>query len=118
MVQNENLTFKAPTGMKRFRFVTVTIATDTVAYTAENDAPDAITLGDEENGVISVQLLSDTSKSFWFEAAGAIAVGEEVMVSADDGKGIKWVTDDTPPEKVCVAKSVGVDGAIVTGYNL
>lgn len=117
MVQNEFLTFNAPTGMARFRFVTITLATDTVAYTAADGAADAITIGNEANGVIAVQLLSDTSKSFWFEAAGAIAVGEEVMVGAD-GKGIKWVTDTTPPEKVCIAKSVGVDGAVVAGYNI
>ena len=107
------LTFKSATGIVGKRFVTITVSTDTVAYTAAAAAPDAITLGDESNGVISVQLLTDTSKSFKFDAAGTIALGESVEVVGVIGKG----TVQTAGAVACICKLAAVDGSTSVGYN-
>jgi hypothetical protein len=112
MIQSGNLTFACATELVRGRFVTITAATDTVAYTAGAAAADGITIGDSENGVVAVQLLKDVSKSFWFEAAGTLAIGDDVEVGAD-GKGVVQNAGAT----VCIAKTAGVAGSFVTGYN-
>jgi hypothetical protein len=112
MIQNGSLTFKAPSGLARGRFVTITASTDTVAYTATSAAADGVTLGAEENGVVSVQLLKDVSKSFFFEAGGTIALGDSIKVGTD-GKGVAGTT----PFVVAIAKTPGVSGSFATGYN-
>ena len=108
-----SLTFKAPSGMLARRFVTIIVATDTVAYTAVAAQPDAITLGDEDNLVISVALLTDTSRSFQFDAAGIIALGESVEVVGVVGKG----TVQTAGAVACLCKLAAVNGSISVGYN-
>ena len=113
MIQSGNLTFKCATALAARRFVTITEATDIVAYTAEDALAEAITLSDSDNGVVSVQLLSDTSRSFFYDVEDIIALGGVVGVGTD-GKG---KADDTSVD-VCLAKNAVVAGAIGTGYNL
>ncbi len=112
MIQNGSLTFKAPSGLARGRFVTITANTDTVAYATAGGAAEGITLGAEENGVVSVQLLKDVSKSFFFEAGGTIALGDDIEVGVA-GRGIK----ETAGTVVAIAKTLGVSGSFATGYN-
>jgi hypothetical protein len=76
-------------------------------------ATKAKTLAESANGVVSVQLLSDTSKSFFYDVEDTIALGGVVGVGTD-GKG---KADDTSVD-VCLAKNAVVAGAIGTGYNL
>lgn len=111
-MQREYLTFKCASGLKAGRFVTVDAGTDTVSYATAGGAADAVTVTDETGGVIAVQMLSDTSKSFWFEAEGNISLGDAIEVGTD-GKG----TLHSAGTQVCVAKSKGTDGTLVTGYN-
>lgn len=113
MYQKGSLTFKASTGMLAKRFVTITASTDTVAYTAAAAAPDAITMGDESNGVIEVTLLTDTSGSFAFDAGGTIALGESVEVVGVVGKG----TVQSAGAVACICKLAAVDGSTSVGYN-
>ena len=113
MYQKGSLTFKASTGMLAKRFVTITTSTDTVAYTAAAAAPDAVTIGNESNGVIEVTLLTDTSGSFAFDAGGTIALGESVEVVGVVGKG----TVQSAGAVACICKSAAVDGSTSVGYN-
>jgi len=113
MIQRDNLTFKCATDLKPYRFVSITAATDTVAYTAVAVQPDAVTIAEGENGVVAVQLLSDTSRSFFIEVRGTVAIGDGLEVGLD---GTAVVNDEG--EIACVAKSAGVDGSLVTGYNI
>ena len=112
MIQNGSLTFKAPSGLARGRFVTITGSTDTVAYTAAGEASEGVRLGSEENGVVSVQLLKDVSKSFFFEAGDTIALGDDVRVGVG-GRGVAG----TAGTVVAIAKTPGVSGSFATGYN-
>lgn len=113
MYQKGSLRFKATTGMLAKRFVTITPSTDTVAYTAAAAAPDAVTIGDESNGVIEVTLLTDTSGSFAFDAGGTIALGESVEVVGVVGKG----TVQSAGAVACICKLAAVDGSTSEGYN-
>ena len=113
MIQSGNLTFKCATALAARRFVTITPVTDTVAYTAEDAAANAVTLAESDNGVVSVQLLSDTSKSFFYDVEDTIALGGIVGVGTD-GKG---KAGDMSVD-VCLAKNAVTAGAIGTGYNL
>lgn len=112
MIQAGMLQFICATGLVKHRFVTITVGTDTVAYTAAAAAADGITLGDESNLKIAVQLLDDKSKSFYFDAAGVIALGDDVEVGAD-GKGVVQSAGSV----VCIAKNATVDGSLGVGYN-
>lgn len=112
-IQENFLTFKCATDLERGRFVTITPATDTVAYTSAAAAANAVTVGKGENGVVAVQMLGDKSKSFWFEAGATIAVGANVEVGTD-GKGI---TRTSTNAIVAIAKQVGVANTLTTGYN-
>ena len=112
MIQKGSLTFKAATGLKARRFVDITASTDSVAYSATGATSDAITLGDEENGVIEVQLLKDVSKSFFFDAEDTIAVGDDVEVGTN-GQGRKA----SAGQMVCIAKTNTIKDSVGTGYN-
>lgn len=113
MIQVGNLSFKCATGLARGRFVSITPATDTVAYTNASEKADAITLGNESGGTIAVQLLSDTSSSFFFESEGTIGIGDGIEVGTD-GKGLILGAGI----EVAVAKSATIDGSMGTGYNI
>lgn len=112
MIQKEVLDFTCAAGLVQKRFVTIDKANDTVAYTAAGAKPDGITIGDEDNLRISVQLLGNLNASFWFDALGVIAVGDEVQVGAN-GTGIKQVAGAI----ACYAKTAAVSGSFCVGYN-
>ena len=57
MKQAGMLQFICASGLVKYRFVTIDKANDTVAYTAAGAKPDGVTLGDESNLKIAVQLL-------------------------------------------------------------
>lgn len=113
MIQKEVMDFVCASGLVKQRFVTIDKANDTVAYTSAGEKPDGITIGDEDNLVIAVQLLGNLNASFWFDAAGTIAVGDEVEVTTD-GKGQKQVSGAI----ACYAKIAAVDGSSGVGYNI
>lgn len=112
MKQARTFIFVSANTLVRGRFVTITPSTNTVAYTSAGAKPDGITIGDAENGVIEVMLLSTMYESFYFDAGGTIAIGDEIQVTTD-GKGIK----QTNGAIACYAKSTAVDGSLCTGFN-
>ena len=112
MIQKQYLDFNCAADLAMHRFVTVTPGTDSVAYTAEAAAPDCIKIGNESNLRISVKMLDNLNESFWFDANGTIAVGDDVEVGAD-GKGV--VQD--AGAIACVAKIAAVVGSNGVGYR-
>lgn len=112
MIQEKYLDFVAPSGMVAKRFVTITPATGAVAYTAALGVADAITIGDESNLKVAVQLLGDLHASFWFDSEDTIALGGNVEVGTD-GKG----RAETTGAVVCLAKIASVAGSFGVGYN-
>jgi len=112
MKQARYLDFTCAAGLLKYRFVSITKSTDTVAYTAAGAQPDGITIGDEDNLVISVQLLGNLYESFFFYPAGIIAKGGAVQVGAS-GKGTAQVAGAI----ACYAKVSTVADAVGTGYN-
>ncbi|GAG10106.1 unnamed protein product, partial [marine sediment metagenome] len=112
MIQKQVMDFVCAAGLLRNRFVTITRSTHAVAYTAAGGVADGITIGDESNLKIAVQLLGNLNSTFFFDAAGVFAVGDEIEVTTD-GKGIKQAAGAV----VCYAKDAGVDGSFGVGYN-
>lgn len=112
MIQGKYLDFNCAADLAMHRFVTITPGTDTVAYTAAAAAPDAVTVGNESNGRISVHILGNLNESFWFDAAGTIAVGDDVEVGAD-GQGVV----QSAGAIACVAKIAAVNGSNGVGYK-
>lgn len=104
--------FTCADGLVKYRFVTITPSTDTVAYTATGAKPDGVTIGDEDGLVIEVLLLNNMYESFQVDAVGTIAVGDELQVSTD-GQAIT----QTNGAVACIAKSTAVSGSVVIGYN-
>jgi len=68
-------------------------------------------LGDENNGVIAVQMLKDVSSSIFVDCGATIALGGGVRVGAN-GKAAP-----TGTTIVATAYTVGVDGSVITVYN-
>lgn len=112
MIQTKYLDFICATGLVAKRFVTITKSTDTVAYTAAGAKADGITIGDESNLKISVQLLANLNMSFWFDSLGVIAAGGKVEVGAN-GAGQAQVAGAV----VCYAKAACVASQFGVGYN-
>ena len=112
MYQVDTLRFTATAGMLINRFVTITPATDSIAYTTAGEAPDGITVGDESNLVQEVAILSKIQGSFIFDAAGVIDVGDETEVGTDG----KAVVKDAGVA-ACLAKIACVDGSLGEGYT-
>ena len=112
MRQEKYQDFTCASGLLQKRFVTVTAATDSVAYTAAAAAADGITIGDEDNLRISVLLFEGMSESFYFDVVAALTKGENVEVGAD-GKG----TPEDEGSVVCISKTAAAAGSFGTGYN-
>lgn len=113
MIQKEVMDFICATGLVKYRFVVVDKVTDIVTYCPAGEKPDGITVGDEDNLKIAVQLLGNLNASFWFDATGVIARGDEIQVGAN-GTGIK----QTSGAIACYAKIAAVSGAWCVGYNV
>ena len=113
MYQEKYMDFKCASGLKANRYVSVTPATDTVAYTAAGAQPDGVTIRDEDNLKISVQLLNNNYASYKIDLAGTVSVGDELQVTTD-GKAIQ----QTNGAIAGYAKIAGVDGSLGVGYNL
>jgi hypothetical protein len=111
MRQNEMLQFVCDTALVAYRFVTITPSTGKVVYTTAGEQPDAVTLADSDNGVVSVHMLQDLSKSFFFEAGGSITAGQYVQVGAS-GVGVVYSTGKI----ACIAKTSCTTGSTGTGY--
>ena len=111
MRQDQMLQFVCDTALVAYRFVTITPSTGKVAYTTAGEKPDAVTLADSDNGVVSVHMLQDLSKSFYFEAGGAITAGQYVQVGAS-GVGVVYATGQI----ACCAKTSCTTGSNGTGY--
>ncbi len=112
MVQEKYMDFVCADGLLAERFVTITAGTDSVAYTAAGAQPDGITIGDEDNLKISVQLINNIYMSFALYSEGIIALGADIQVGTD-GKAITHSTGIV----ACVAKTAGVADGTVYGYN-
>jgi len=113
MIQKQYMDFTCATGLLAKRFVTITKSTDTVAYTVAGAKPDGITIGDESNLKISIQLLGNLNSSFWFDSVGVIAKGGEVEVGVD-GKGQIQASGAI----ACYAKIAAVADSFGVGYNI
>jgi len=113
MIQRNNLTFKTATDLVRGRYVSITPSTDTVAYATAAGSADGVTIEESDNGVVSVQLLSDTSASYFVEAEATIALGDSIEVGTD-GKATPLVVGT----EVGIAKTAGINGSFVTGYKI
>jgi len=113
MIQKEVMDFICATGLVKYRFVVIDKVTDIVTYCPAGEKPDGVTVGDEDNLKIAVQLLGNLNASFWFDATGVIARGDEVQVGAN-GTGIK----QTSGAIACYAKIAAVSGAWCVGYNV
>ena len=114
MKQRDMLQFICASGLVNQRFVTITKSTDTVVYTAAGAKPDGITVGDESNLKIAVQLLADLNSSFYFTSVGVIAIGGDVEVGAD-GKGQALAAGGSI---ACTAKTAATANSSCTGYNI
>ena len=117
-MRNGPLNFFVGTGIvAEGRFVTIDHAAQSVDYTAAAGAADAVTLsnGDAALGEsVTVQMLNDVSKSFYFEGGGAFAIGDQIEVGAD-GKGVVYSAGAV----VCRTRNAcAVDGQKVEGYNV
>lgn len=113
MIQERIIDFVCAAGLVKNRFVTITKSNKSVAYTAAGAKPDGITITDESNLQIGVQLLANLERTFFFDAAGVIAIGAEVEVGAD-GKG----QTQTSGAIACYAMTAAVANSICTGYNI
>lgn len=113
MIQRNNLTFKTDTDLARGRYVTITPSTDKVAYATAAGSADGITIGESDNSVVSVQLLSDTSASYFVEAEETISLGHGIEVGTD-GKAASL----SAGTEVGIAKTAGINGSFVTGYKI
>jgi len=111
MIQSVNLTFKVAAALSARRFVTIAPGTDTVAYTAEDQKPDGITIAESDALTIAVKLLDGNQDSYFFDAEGVIALGGQVSVGTD-GKG----KANAGGETACLAKGATVSGSVGTGY--
>ena len=103
--------FNAPTGMVKYRFVTLDKTTNTVAY-ATDGTIDGVTIGDEESGVISVQSIKDVRQEFFIEAGGTLTVGMD-LIATTDGKAV-----DGSAAGVVFAKGAGIAGDTVGAYAI
>lgn len=112
MVQSQYQKFICASGLVKFRFVTIDVANNTVAYTAAGAKPDGVTIGDESNLVIEVLLLSTQFESFWIDATGTITSGEPIQVGAS-GTAIVQTTGAI----ACYARNSAVSGSMVCGFN-
>jgi hypothetical protein len=112
MIQEKYMDFVCASGLVAKRFVTITKSTDTVAYTAAGSKPDGITIGDESNLKISVQLIGNLNVSFWFDSLGVIAKGGEVEVGAN-GAG----QAQSAGAIACYSKIAATAGSFGVGYN-
>ena len=112
MKQARTLRFTCAADLLMNRFVTINKANGTVAYTTAGEKPDAITIGNEDNLEIEVQLLGNLYETFFFDSEGTIAKGGAVEVGTD-GKG----APNTAGAVACYAYDSGVSGDIMVGYN-
>jgi hypothetical protein len=118
MIQKESLCVNAPSEMVRHRFVNLTKSTDTVTYATAGGAAEAVTISDEVDGKIEIQLLKNLNSTWGLDAAGTIALGGAIKASgtgADAGKGIAQGGSGTI---LGYAKFATVNGAVGTGYNV
>jgi uncharacterized repeat protein (TIGR02543 family) len=105
--------FTCASALVASRFVTVTASTRVAAYTAAGLLANGITLEDSDNGVVSVQLLSDMHQDFVFQAETAIVLGDSIEVGTD-GMGIPYEGGFV----VCTARDSIAASGLGTGFNL
>ena len=113
MMQVDSLRVNSPAGIPKGRAVTLTHATQTVAYTAAAAAGEYITISDEENGVISIKKLTTFSGKIYAEAGGTVTMGSDLEVVGAVGKFI----NKTAGVAVAKAGISGVDGSFISIYN-
>lgn len=113
MIQEKYLQFSCAADLVAKRFVIINKVAGSVAYCPSGVKPDCITIGDERNLVITVQLLGNLNASFWFESIGVIPAGGEVEVGAD-GKG----QAQSAGAIACYAKIAAVANSFCVGYNI
>jgi len=112
MIQEKYMDFNCAAGLVKQRFVTITPATDSVAYCSAGAQADGITIGDESNLKISVLLLNNLYASWWVDCAATVTKGDDLEVGAD-GKAQTLAAGT----KVGVAKTAGSTTAPCVGYN-
>lgn len=101
--------FIAPTDMETNRFVVLTDATQTVAYAVDGTIS-GVTVGSEENEVISVQAANNVTDEFWIELGGTVTLGMDVIATTD-GKAV-----DGSGAGVFFVKTAGITGDTVAAY--